>query len=270
MNVDALAKKHKKMFEQYSFNAGGCKVNGDEFYLVNYKRWHKLTGCAVVSPQQPSEQKSYMEAFYLLNNYAQYASLLLIHGEFRANINMTSFERVNAFIDTISSMNKEVSQKDEEIIMNCKAATESILRLQQELVDQYTPFQEKNEHIFNGNKPFITKDDVKEALELIAEVEYIQYQQLLLQYRTIDDFKKLYKICKTDDEMRRYMNAEVKTYINEFISSKENLKKNIKNVTYQKDMDQLDREQFKELIKAETVKNVEKVNAESLKGLRFP
>src|SRR5699024_8871719 len=144
------------------------------------------------------------------------------------------------------------------------------LDLQQELVEKYEQFVNENQKLYDGSKLYFTKDDVHDALDVIGDVEYIQYTQLTLQYEAIDDFKQLFTMAKKDRHLQAYLDSDTKTYLREFISSKANLKNNIKKLTYQKGMEELPKDQFKELVKRLTMENVAKVKKETRDDIRYP
>ncbi|WP_430784483.1 hypothetical protein VBD025_08580 [Virgibacillus flavescens] len=271
MNIDnqllnKMAKKHKKLFESYSINPGAYQIQNNDFFLVSYKK-KGISGCAVLSPQCPDDTVMYMEAFDSLLEHAQLTTLILRHAGDRADINMSSFYTVKQFLEDVI-YDVELRQEDKNVFETCLSAILKILELQEYLIKSFEEFYLKVTKLHEGEINVITKDDIEEMVNYLGEVGYIQYTQLLTQYRTISKFG--YIKNTSEPNISKYITDDVSSYLVEFSSHKKQLNEQIKSITYQTEMDRLTKEEHIEVEKKNFRQNLEKTNASLRKKLRFP
>ncbi|WP_010098574.1 hypothetical protein [Ornithinibacillus scapharcae] len=267
-DLHILAKKYKRLFEKYSINAAGYQVNDKEFYWVNYYRFGKMVGHAVISPNVAKDQ-DYKEAFNYLSKSAQLRSNLSSDGGFRANINMRSFEVMEKFFKQVL---EEVDlDNDREVIEGCRNTMQRILKLQERLVELYKSYYQQEIKIQEGTEKFHTNEYLEFVLDCTCEIDYIQYTQLNLQYEMIPSLKYIRKLINKVKHLKELMNPEIKVYLGEFINSETDLRKSIRNVTYTSELNkQLSLEKHMEIIRKVLLQSVQDVTEEIVKELRFP
>ncbi|ALX47192.1 hypothetical protein [Lentibacillus amyloliquefaciens] len=264
--LEEIAKKHKKLFETFSINPGGYIINENEFFFVIYER-RKINGYAVISPQAPDEIVDYKEALEWLLKYARFSSSLLKHAGFRADISMFSFEEVYSFLKEVT---EKVNFDEIELFLDCKYLVEFILDKQKELVDKYNRFYAEQEKVHDGTIEHFTQKDTLDLLEFMGEFEYIQYKQLYTQYQTIDKFKQVFEISKSNPEIKSYSNRDIQVYLSEFSTGKAEFHKELQEITYQENMHLLTKEEFIKVVKRVALETTEKVKRKTLKKLRYP
>ena len=262
-----IAKKHKKILEKISIQPGGYVVNGNQFFLVVYRK-KRIKGYTVISPQYPKNVSHYMEALDWLVKYSLYVTSLSEDGYFRASINMSSFEVVYAFLKQVT---EQVNFKEKPLFIECLNSVEYILNLQDELIDQYNEFNAEQNKLDQSLEEHFTKEYVNDLLQFVGELEYIQYTQLNTQYLTVDKFKEVYKIAKSNPDIKQYLNYDVRFYLSKFSKGKKGFRKSLQNLSHKnKNMDQLTKEEHIAAVKQTALESAEVVKAKILKILRFP
>ncbi|GEL76471.1 hypothetical protein [Tenuibacillus multivorans] len=241
------AKEYKKIFETYYVNPRHLYLNGSDFYLVFFKRFRKNTAGVILSPNSDNSNEDYNLAFELLvfmyNNWSSIKDI----GEFRKNINMIAFHKVEDFIQKILSEGT-LSHNEKGYFENCLKSIESGISLQQELIELMNQFEEfeKRKNV-EGNK--FTKEDVDYIQDVLAEIDYIQFHQAVTDYKTIDDFNYIKNHIKQDKNIKGFVNNEIEKFIEEFSRNKDKLKKNIKTITYFENQENLTKEQHMRMVK---------------------
>lgn len=267
--IHMLAKKHRKLFENIFINPGGLLINNHRFYWVNYLRFGKLVGVAVVSPNNVKEIHEFKEAFYHLSRSSQIRSNLTRDGGFRANINMKSFVVMEKFLSTI--LEETELMNDRKIIVDCHITMQNILNLQNRLVEVYKSYQQKEIKFHEGTEEFESREYLEFVIDCAIEIDYIQFTQLTLQYEAITNFDLLKKMINKNKDLKSYMNTEIRVYLNEFINSRTDLLNNIKELTYTPEINQkLSKERHMEISREVLLQTVDNVTFELLNDLRFP
>ncbi|WP_054752480.1 hypothetical protein [Piscibacillus salipiscarius] len=77
----------------------------------------------------------------------------------------------------------------------------------------------------------------------MAELDYIQFQQLNNELNTCDEFTIIYDELHSNNLLRGYVTAEVRRYIKEFSKSKDRLEREIRKITYFDDQEDFMREE---------------------------
>ncbi|WP_087973450.1 hypothetical protein [Oceanobacillus rekensis] len=266
--LNILAAKHKKIFEKYDINPGVFKINDNEYYFAFYKR-RKITGYAIISSQSSNNKEEYIEAFKSLSRYYQYSGSVIKHAGFRAAINFNSFTTVSGFLQKVLT-NLQLSPENRAIFRKGLDALNFIINLQDQLIKDYEIFLTRARQVESGEIKFITKDLLDNVLNYLSEFDYIQYTQMTTQYNNISTFKEIYNQAKNDQEIKPFMDEAAKTYLGEFTISKANLQKNIKELTHVPNLEQLTKEEHREVARKTTVQNTEKFIEKHMKKLRHP
>ncbi|MBP1971436.1 transcriptional regulator of heat shock response [Virgibacillus natechei] len=266
--LNKLAKGHKKIFEKFTINYGTYKINNNDYYLVVYKR-KKIKGLAIISSQSTKDINECLEALTWLTRYNQVRNLAFIHVDFRANINFDSFYTIKNFLEKVLQ-NVSLSADEKRIFEESDLALQTIINLQHQLISDYDKFLEKEKKVERGEIEVVTKEHINDVLHFINTFDFIQYKQLTEQYNTISAFKRIFKMVKDNPEIKVLSDSAVNTYLQEFVSSKANLQKNLKKVTHVPDLEQLSKEEHIEVARKTTLQSIDNVIARQKKMLRHP
>ena len=266
--LNKIAVKHKKIFEKYDINPGVFRINNNDYYFIIYKR-SKITGYAIISPQFSNNTEEYIEAFKSLGKYYQYTGSVIKHIGFRARLNFDSFTTVQGFLKNVLT-NINLSLENTRIFEKGLDAMNLIINHQNQLIKDYEVFLTKARKVESGEIKYITKDLLYHVLIDLSEFDYIQYTQMTTQYNHIPTFKEIFKKAKIESDIERFMDKAVETYLREFISSTSNLQRNIKEITHVSNLEQLSKEEHKEIARKTTAQNIEKLIEKHMKKLRHP
>lgn len=258
-----LAEKHKKIFEKVTISYGAYKINQNHYYLVVYKR-KKINGLAIISPQSTRDINECLEALTWLTRYNQFRNIAFIHVDFRANVNFDSFYAIKNFLEKVLQ-NVSLSSDEKRIFEESLLALQTIINLQHQLISDYETFLEKEKKVERGEIKVVTKEHIYDVLHFINTFDYIQYKQLTTQYNNISAFKEINKLARNNSDIKPFMNSAVKTYLEEFVISKANLRKNIKKVTHVPDLEQLSKAEHIEIARKTTLQNIDNIIARQKK-----
>ena len=266
--LNKSAEKHKKILEKMTINFGAYKVNNNDYYLVVYKR-KKINGLAIISPQSTTNINECLEALKWLTRYNQFRNIALVHAGFKTNVNFDSFYTVQNFLEKVLQ-NVSLSTNEKMIFEEGNQALQTIINLQQQLITAYKTFLEREQKVELGEINIITKKHINEVLNFINTFDYIQFTQLTTQYNQISAFKEINKLAYKNADIQPFMDSAVKTYLEEFVISKANLRKNINKVTHVPHIEQLSKEEHIEIARKVTLQNIDKIAEANKKKLRHP
>ena len=270
IKLERIANIHKRLLESFRINAGSYKLNNHVFFWVNYYKFGKMNGHAVISADEITNQDEYKKAFYYLSKSSQLRSNLARKGGARAMINMRTFSTTEEFLNTLLKR-VEMEGKTKQTVVDCLEAIKKILSLQDELVEKYKTFYQIEDKIHSGRSKYDTEEHLEHALNFICEFDYIQYTQLNTQYDVIPQLEQIKKLSKRDKNIRDCMTNELDIYLKEFINTREDLLNNIKRVTFSPKIGKkLSKEEHMEEVKISLLQSISEVTENAREKLRFP
>ncbi|MBY7142347.1 hypothetical protein KFZ56_04405 [Virgibacillus sp. NKC19-3] len=263
------AKKYKKLFETFTINPGSFRIDGQDYFFINFYKWKKITDCAVVCPTSEAGKDKYLEAFDALLEYSQAATLILTHGGDKASANMDAFTTMQKFL--LSVLNEEGNHlmlEIREVFDYCLERINLILSMQKRVVEIYNDFQQKNQKYHDGYDENVTRRNIDETVNYLGELDFLQYQQIVAIYEYIPKFNYIKEL--NNPEIKKHITTAVKTYLAEFSKGEKEQLKNIESVKFQTNMDELTKEEHIERAKEDFYKNLSETNSETRRLLRYP
>ncbi|WP_054752476.1 hypothetical protein [Piscibacillus salipiscarius] len=110
-------------------------------------------------------------------------------------------------------------------------------------------------------------EDVDAVLEMNAELDYIQNQQINLSIDSVDYFKDLEQVIKDKPEL---FTDEVRRYVSEFTKDKEKMISELNEVTQIDTTNISNRDEYIAAYIEEHIERQRKSNIETIKELRYP
>ncbi|SFA91099.1 hypothetical protein SAMN04488072_103216 [Lentibacillus halodurans] len=262
------AKKHKKLFEKYWIEPNHLYFKGSHFYLSFYERFQK-TEIGILSTQSEVSNADYKEAFEWLVILMNRMAAIQEVGMERKNINMKGFYKTRAYLEKTLEY-ATLSSNEKNIIDQCLHSMNDAISLQNRMValmDEFEQFREKKET--EGNE--FSVPEVEEVHDFHAEMDYIQFTQGQISYKSVDFFASLNQIINQNETIKSIVNfEEVKQYIEEFSRGKDMLKSSLDEATYVDNLDQLSKEQFMKTVQEDYIKRQKESNKSLIKNLRYP
>ena len=267
--VKQEAKKHKKILETFVINPGSYRINNHEYFFANYYIWKKITDCAVVSPTSQAGRDEYLEAFDALLEYAQLTSLILTYAGASSNADTEDFTTLKKFFSNVlNEPGNHLSQETRDSFDFCLEKVNLIFSLQERILEIYNDFKQKNQKYHNGDEKNFSKQDIEEAVNYFAEIRYIQYRQALAMNECIPKFKYIKEL--NDPNVKKHKNIANKRYLAQYSKDDEEQFKEYEHATYQRNMEELTKEEHIEVEKEAFYKYLAETNASSMKELRHP
>lgn len=266
--VKKEAKKHKKFLESFIIDLGSFRINNSDYFMVNYFRGSKMTGCAVVSPNSNAGKMEYLEAFDALLEFSELTSLTLEHAGKRVNAYTYPHTMMQKFLmDVLKECRNHLTSEEKNVFDYCLERINLMLELQERIEEIYGEFHQKSKRYLDGVEEEFTKQDIEEAANYLGEVGFIQYRQVVAVYEYIPKFRYIKEM--NNPEVKKYITATVEDYLGEFSEGEEEHRKNVDKLSFQPNMDDLTKEEHIELEKSRIYKNLAKINESSRKELRF-
>ncbi|WP_404451916.1 hypothetical protein LG329_16435 [Virgibacillus necropolis] len=267
-SVKKEAKKHKKFLESFIIDPGSFRINNCDYFLVNYQRGEKITGCAVVSPNSNAGKTEYLEAFDSLLEFSVLTYLFVDHAEKRVNVYMYPHTLMQKFLmDVLKEVCNHLTSEEKNVFEYCLERIDLMLELQGRIQEMYGEFEQKAKRYRDGVEEEITKQDIEEAANYLGEVGFIQYRQVVAVYEYIPKFRYIKEM--NNPEVKKYITTTVDGYLDEFSINEEEHRKNVERISIQPNMSDLTKEEHIELEKSEIYKNLTNINVSSRKELRF-
>ncbi|MUV39194.1 hypothetical protein JNUCC1_03067 [Lentibacillus sp. JNUCC-1] len=265
--VKEEANKYKRLFETFTVNPGASRINSHDYFLVNYYRWGKITGCAVVSSNSKADKIEYTAAFDELVEFATLFSSVL-EVEERARANMDAFITLEKFLTNVLRGGVTLHDEDKSEYQYSLKRIHSILNLQDRLKEIYNTTAKKQEQYHNGSIEVISREDIQEAARSLGEVDFIQYRQVLAIHELIPKLKYIKNM--ENEQLIRFKTSAVKRYLVEFSKGENEQLKNVKKIEFQSNMQSLTKEQHIQGALKDFYKNLSHANRRFRKDLRYP
>lgn len=267
-SVKKEAKKHKKLLESLIIDPGSFRINNCDYFLVNYQRGEKITGCAVVSPNSNAGKMEYLEAFDALLEFSVLTRLFVDHAEKKVNAYMYPHTMMQKFLmDVLREGCNHLTSEENNVFEYCLERINLIAELQGRIQEMYGEFEQKARRYRDGVEEEFTKQDIEEAANNLGEFGFIQYRQVVAIYEYIPKFRYIKEM--NNPEVKKYITATIDGYLGEFSINEEEHRKSIEKISLQPNMGDLTKEEHIELEKSIIYKNLAKINASSRKELRL-
>ncbi|WP_218144040.1 hypothetical protein [Lentibacillus persicus] len=267
-SIHGQAKKYKKLFESFTVNPNHLTYQDKDFYAVFYRRFNTDTAFAIFSPQDNIQNEEHQVALeqivILLNNWASIKN----KGSLRNNIDMTAFYKTRHFLDNVLK-SAVLSQAEEAAYTTCSITINKAIFLQSELntlMEEYKRFVDMKEA--DGSK--FTVKEIEYIQDILAELDYIQYNQLKSDYDTIDSFQDVKDSISQNEAVNKMAEPDHKKYIEEFARNKDKLKKDLESITYFDDQSTFTKTEHMKAVKNRFVEKQRKELETLKKDLRHP
>ncbi|WP_067724813.1 hypothetical protein [Oceanobacillus damuensis] len=264
--LDKEAKQHKKMFETYKVNEKYVRIDGTEFFMVFYRKFNKHSGFAIISSRSGISTEAYYIAFEQLVLLYTNTSSIIKNGYDRAQINMQPFNETKIAIRQILQ-EANLLMEDKIVYERCINFLSTAINLQNRLIELTNQFQKKMEI---KEREGFSREDIDYILTTLAEIDYIQYIQLLDNYKRIDDFRQIKQNSERYPNMKSLLTTEVERHISEFASNKEKLQAEIQSISHFENMESFTKEQHMEAFKNKILVEQEEANISLRKEMRYP
>ena len=194
MQVDELmklAKKHKKLFEEFSLNPFAFVINGHHFYLANYKKRGRVVCNAVISLDS-NNKKEHLAALKWLTIFSSFiTNIITIIGE-RAKIDFTFMHNLDHYVQLWAEKNS--NEKYVQKVEKVRNGFKQILDLQDELVSNYRLFEERYTSV--KEKGYFAEEDFAFVIKKGAELDRYQFLQMYIQYSFVEDCHEIFSFMK--------------------------------------------------------------------------
>ncbi|WP_404453887.1 hypothetical protein LG329_04480 [Virgibacillus necropolis] len=184
-----LAKKYKKLFENYYINRFAYIVNGNPFYFSNFKRGDKTTGYAILSPDS-NNKEDHLIAIKPLLHYSVTIRNITTDVKYRANVDFRVLYEVRDYLkrvvegNVLGNKNEIVYKRSLKVIQTMLDNQEELKKAYERAIDQYRRDKDKG---------FITDDDIKEMKNYLPIFMRLQYKQFRDRYDNREDFDVIYE-----------------------------------------------------------------------------
>lgn len=266
-DIQNKAKKHKKIFEKYWVDPHHVCLDGSRFYLAFYQRFN-ATEMAVLSNQPEPSNEQYKEALEWLVILLNRIGAIQEVGMERKEINMKAFYKTRDFLEE-AQHKAELAADEKEVVSKCLQSLKDAISLQNQMVELMENYEQYKESKEAENNQY-TIQDVEKIHDFHAEMDYIQFTQGQISYKSMDHFKDLYDILVQNDAFGSLASSEIKQYIQEFSRGKEQLKSDLDEATYVENLEGLSKEQFMEAVQKDYMKRQEESNKSLIRNLRYP
>lgn len=186
-----LAKKHKKLFEQYALNPFAFVINGHHYYIVTYIKRGKFINCAVISLDSNNKEE-HLAAFKWLIIFSSFiTNIITIIGE-RAKIDFTFMHNLDHYVQLWAEKNS--NEKYVQKVEKVRNGFKQILNLQDELVSNYRLFEERYTSV--KEKGYFAEEDFAFVIKKGAELDRYQFLQMYIQYSFVEDCHEIFSFMK--------------------------------------------------------------------------
>ncbi|GEN44522.1 hypothetical protein [Alkalibacillus haloalkaliphilus] len=259
--------KYKKFYENYSISPNHININGKDFYITFFqtKLIKRANGSAVVSTKSSlsSEEvnSAYEKLVYLLNFITS-----ALEGEFKLGSNMQGFKATQDFVEKVLS-NVNLTESNKKLFEQCSQALKQVQQCQSDhdrVMYSYRDYlDDKSE---TGQKFY--ESDIDYVLEVMADLDYIQYYQVKASLDAAKLLKQAKKVKKQQPEIKKYMDRDVAFYIRLIVRGEVEAKRNLKELKRVDHMESLTEEEHKRLFKESAINNQKKYFPKLKKDLR--
>lgn len=265
-----LAKKHKRLFEEFSLNPFAFVINGHHFYLANYKKRGKVVCNAVISLDSNNKEE-HLAALKWLTIFSSFITNLITMIGAKTKIDYIFMHNLDHYLQLWieNSSNEKYVQKVEKVRNGFKL----ILELQDELVSNYRLFEEKYTSV--REKGYFTEEDFAFVIKKGTELDRYQFLQIYIQYSFVDDCHEIFSFMK-ETRWSQPKDRENKKILKEMGSkkTKEEFQKSIEDflegISDGKHFMEKTKEEQLRLLEEELLKNGEELYKEILADLRYP
>ncbi|GGD20287.1 hypothetical protein [Pontibacillus salipaludis] len=260
--LDKEAKALKKLFEDFNISSFAYKLNGDRYYYVAYVRGSKLKGQAIISTKGSVSQEEFEHVF----NKLTFAKLLTTKidsvGQSRAAIDMEPFKETRDFLQTCLN-GQELDSVAKMHVTKVFNAIQSNIEMQDDLVSIFKQYDRDMDSIIN-EVGFFTDEDLQEMLDVLAQIDYIQYTQLYHQWKIAENVDELLNRLPSQD-IPSNIRANLKVLDS---SNKDKLERDMADITYKEDQSELTKEEYTNLVKGRYRGNISNLNQENIPLIR--
>jgi hypothetical protein len=247
--VRSRARRFKKLFEKISINALPWEIDGIHYFMVNYLKFNKLQGTAILSPKKRDEHPaSAREAHSPLFQFYRLMNEIHVVGNRRATIDPTYFEHP-------LSLSSEVENS---VLQEGHAFLTTLFHKQTQLKHVYAHFFGELAKLRQDSKP-LSQVHLDLAITTIAELELYNYEIMKETAKHIHVLKDWISAMK-HEKLWEEMSQNQRVFFQQMVQNEQKMKEQLKSlsITHQANRDKLlksTKKKYTNFLKEERVKD---------------
>ncbi|GAA0465679.1 hypothetical protein [Alkalibacillus silvisoli] len=251
--------KYKKFYENYRISPNHININGEDYYIssFNTKVFKKHNGSALISTKKSLTREevnyAYEKLVYLLSFI-----ISALEGEFKLESNMQGFKATQGFVEEVLS-NVNLTESNKKLFEQCSQALKQVQQCQSNHDRVMYSYQDYLDDKSETGQKFY-ESDIDHVLEVMADLDYIQYYQVKASLDAAKLLKQAKKVKKQQPEIKKYIDREVAFYIKLIVRGEVEAKRNLKELKRVDHMESLTEEEHKRLFKESAINNQKSIS----------
>ncbi|MCR6110005.1 hypothetical protein HXA35_06570 [Bacillus sp. A301a_S52] len=254
--VRTRARRYKKLFEKISINALPWEIDGIHYFMVNYIKFNKLQGTAILSPKKREEHPtSAREAHQPLFQFYRLMNEIHTTGNRRATIDSTYFEHPLSLSSNVENP----------VLQEGHAFLTTLFHKQTQFKHVYAHFFGELAKLRQESKP-LSQAHLDMAITTIAELDLYNYEIMKETAKHIHVLKNWISAMK-NEKLWEDMSQNHRVFFQQMVQNEQKMNEQLKSLsmTHQTNRDKLlksTKKKYTNFLKEQRIKD--------LASLRFP